>query len=50
MGRATRVAYSRERRSITREITDMGNRGGGIYLGGGAITLIIIVVLLIWLL
>jgi hypothetical protein len=26
----------------------MGNRGGGVYISGGAIALIIIVVLLIW--
>jgi len=28
----------------------MGNRGGGIYIGSGAIVLIVIVILLIWLL
>lgn len=33
-----------------REVTVMGDRGGGIYIGGGVITLIIIVLLLVWLL
>ena len=41
---------SRRLEATTKEVTRMGDRGGGIYIGGGAITLIIIVVLLIWLL
>jgi len=39
-----------EANGTNREGTDVGNRGGGIYISGGVIALIIIVVLLIWLL
>ncbi len=28
----------------------VGNRGGGMYIGGGAITLIVLILVLIWLL
>ncbi len=46
----SRADHGRRHESITRKGTHMGNRGGGIYIGGGAIALIVIVILLIWLL
>jgi len=44
------IGRSSRRSETGKEATDMGDRGGGVYIGGGAITLIIIVILLIWLL